>query len=178
MIERIDTTTPAAQRWGHEARYRLAVGYCLPGDSVLDAACGIGYGAALLDAHDDIDYLGIDCADVVDPTFDQYGEFRVADLDDAETFVGLDVDVAVTFETIEHLADPAMFLTRLCHVTRHTIVASVPTVPTKARNPYHLHDFDEDHLPALVEQVGGWTLIQHLRQPSELSSVYVWQRGA
>jgi hypothetical protein len=82
-------------------------------------------------------------------------------------------DVSVSFETIEHLDDPDDFVAWLCRHTTRTIVASVPVVPSKRWNEYHLHDFDRDDLPAMFA-THGWQLRASLDQPSESSVIYVF----
>jgi ubiquinone/menaquinone biosynthesis C-methylase UbiE len=60
MVERVSPAMFGRATAGHEARYALAAGLLRPGDVVVDAACGIGYGALILDAHDDVTYYGVD----------------------------------------------------------------------------------------------------------------------
>jgi predicted RNA methylase len=60
VVERITPEMFGRPTAGHEARYALAAGFVRPGDVVVDAACGIGYGALLLDAHGDVTYYGVD----------------------------------------------------------------------------------------------------------------------
>jgi hypothetical protein len=47
VIERVSPEMFGRQTAGHEARYALAAGFLRPGDVVVDAACGIGYGALM-----------------------------------------------------------------------------------------------------------------------------------
>ena len=60
MIERITTDMFGPLTRGHEARYCLAAGFLRPGDVVVDAACGIAYGASVMCAHGDVTYIGVD----------------------------------------------------------------------------------------------------------------------
>lgn len=174
VAERITLDTVGPSRDGHEARYHLAAGYCQPGDTVLDAACGIGYGAPILNVHRDIRYLGVDRAECWDHDMDEWGLFIH---DNLETWHCLyPVDVTATFETIEHLIDPERFIARICEWTHRTIIASVPTVPTTDANPHHLHDFTPVDLPWMFD-AHGWHLTQYLDQPAEQSGIYVFNRG-
>jgi SAM-dependent methyltransferase len=174
LIERIDAATPVAQRWGHEARYRLAAGYLEPGDLVLDAACGTGYGAQILNAHRDVRYLGLDRVNVF--AYPDRGAFLLHDLNAGDLRIS-DPDVAVCFETLEHLRHPAHLVSELCAHTRRTLLMSVPVVPTTHVNPYHLHDFDDAAVPAMVAATGQpWTLTARFDQPAELAAVYVFER--
>src|SRR4029079_9369656 len=94
---------------GHEARYALAAGFLRPGDVVVDAACGIGYGALVLDAHDDVTYYGVD-RDLSHLAVEEHARRTVikADLGVWQPTFGF--DVAVGFETIEHLESYEAYL--------------------------------------------------------------------
>jgi len=166
MIERI-----AAAGWqnqlGHVDRYRMAAGLLRDGDVVLDAACGVGYGAAVLSENHSIEYHGVDRADCVDAQFAGLGSFVAHDLDLWEpTF---EYDVAVCFETLEHLADPLRFVAVLKRA-RRAIAVSVPTVPTKHFNEHHLHDFTVDQISGWLSGYGDLVVYP---QPSELSHIFI-----
>ncbi|MDP1850210.1 MAG: class I SAM-dependent methyltransferase, partial [Solirubrobacteraceae bacterium] len=90
----------------HLARYRLAARLA-PGRDVLDAACGEGYGSAMLAAAGAASVVGIDIdAATVAHARERHGiDARQGDVgrlpfDDA-TF-----GLVVSFETIEHVAEP------------------------------------------------------------------------
>lgn len=164
----------------HRLRYHLAAGLIGPNDAVLDAACGIGYGTSILAKRSRGAYfVGVDKVDN-DPEFEgPHRCFVLADLESDDRNVAVDLagefDVSVSFETIEHLRDPASFIAWLCSVTTRTIVASVPVVPSKHWNEHHLHDFERNDLPELFA-VNGWECVSILDQPSESSSIYVFGR--
>lgn len=160
---------------GHEARYALAAGFLRPGDIVVDAACGIGYGALLLDAHGDVTYYGVDRdTSVVAVKEHSRRTFIQADLQEWQP--DFDFDVVVGFETIEHLEDYGMYLDWARRVKRFVIV-SVPIVPTKDDNVFHFHDFKRDDIVQLVRADGVWRLFQFFDQPWENSCVYVFARS-
>lgn len=154
---------------GHECRYRLAAGYTMPADVVLDAACGVGYGAAFAR---DVEWVGVDQADVIDPAFVPFGRWLVEDLSTWRPDFAF--DVGVSFETIEHVANPAFLVGSLC-LARRLVICSVPTVPTRTANPHHLHDFTMWELPRMFE-AHGFGLVECLLQPAELSTIYVFGR--
>src|SRR4051794_13519578 len=133
---------------GHEARYALAAGFLRPGDVVVDAACGIGYGALLLDAHDDVRYYGVD-RDTSIVALEQHTRrtFIKADLQVWQP--SFDFDVAVGFETIEHLENYETYLEWARRAKRFVIV-SVPIIPSKDANPFHVHDFERDDIIQIV----------------------------
>ena len=144
-----DVTGEAALRIGLE-RYAFAARHARPG-RLLDLACGVGYGSALLAerAAGVAELVGVDrCADAI-----AYAERRYADPPrlrfleaDAMAFAdAAGFDTIVSIETIEHLPDPPGFVTRLARLLRPggVLVGSVPTTPSVDANPHHLHDFSE-----------------------------------
>lgn len=158
---------------GHLARYHLATGFLEPRDVVIDAACGIGYGADLLQNVQDVHYVGIDKDLSGLSSIAWNGLDRIFLKEDLETWEpGAPFDVAVSFETIEHLNDWHTLVNWMC-LAKKWIVASVPVVPTVGINPYHKHDFSPGELPDFFD---GWELFQVFQQPSEVSEVYVMQR--
>ena len=159
--------------YGHEARYCLAAGFLRPGDVVVDAACGIGYGCLILDAHGDVDYYGVDkdlSGLAVQPAVGR--RFIEADLTTWRP--NFSFDVVVGFETIEHLTDYSTYVS-WAHEALRYIVVSVPVVPTVGANPFHVHDFGRDDMTNLFAN-GEWELFQFFEQPSEVSGVYVFAR--
>ncbi len=128
----------------HRKRYEFALPYC-EGKDVLDAGCGVGYGAALLagrarrvvaidrDEHSIAYARRRYTADNV--------EFRVGDL------LALDVadqaiDVACAFEVIEHLPDRDAHLAEIRRVLRAdgAYLVSTPRAEqttTTPANPFH-----------------------------------------
>jgi ubiquinone/menaquinone biosynthesis C-methylase UbiE len=159
---------------GHEVRYALAAGLLRPGDVVVDAACGIGYGALILDAHDDVTYYGVDRdISVVAVKAHRRRSFVEADLETWQP--SFEFDLAVGFETIEHLADYKPYLDWARRARRY-IVVSVPIIPTKHENVFHAHDFERDDLIQLITADKEWRLFQYFDQPWEKSCVYVFAR--
>ena len=108
-------------RHEHLHRYGLALGL-LAGKDVLDIACGEGYGSAML-AAEARSVIGIDNAAKVvaharktykkstNLTF-EVGDAKAIPLDDQS------VDVVVSFETIEHLAEQDEMLAQIARVLR------------------------------------------------------------
>jgi Methyltransferase domain len=162
------------QTAGHEARYALAAGLLRPGDVVVDAACGIGYGALILDAHRDVTYYGVDRdTSVVSVKPHKRRTFIEADLQVWQP--DFDFDVAVGFETIEHLENYEPYLDWVRRARRYVVV-SVPIVPSKHENVFHLHDFERDDIIRLLTADKEWRLFQYFDQPWEHSCVYVFAR--
>lgn len=173
--ERITSSTPELEREGHEFRYRLAAGFAAYNDWVLDAACGTGYGSKFF-SHSHF-YRGVD----KDPQYPDsaYRKFIAADLESWEPISeGFDTtfpfDVAISFETIEHLPNYDHFITVLKRAKKWILV-SVPVVPTVGINPWHVHDFAPGEMVGLFED-DDWRLYQMVQQPSESSEIYVFCR--
>src|SRR5690349_10262006 len=103
LPERIDEEGWGSQH-GHVDRYRWASKYLGPTDTVLDIACGIGYGAELL-KESGADYIGVDKPGVPSETFARDGvRFIETDIDHwRPDFI---VDVSICFETLEHVKYP------------------------------------------------------------------------
>jgi len=156
----------------HMIRYHEAARYIRPGDRVLDAACGLGYGSSIL-LHNSLasDVLGIDGSDyAIDYATHAYGESGKIRFQKGMLPAALDdlpensVDFIASFETLEHLEDPDEFLTACARVLTPggRLLVSVPhdwsdetgTDP----NPHHFHLYDWQKL---TDQIGKQFLLEH-----------------
>ena len=157
---------------GHHQRYRWAQPDVTNSTSVLDAACGIGYGAdILLAGAPGATYTGIDKDDCFHPDYaGSRRAFWQRDLNGPLPATTSKFSMAVSFETIEHLEDPERFIRWLCTVTAGPIWASVPVVPSKHSNEFHLHDFEPGDLEKLFAGF-GWSMTDWIDQPAEVSEV-------
>lgn len=164
------TKASTQPREGHEFRYRLANGFAWGGCTILDAACGTGYGEALM-PQEWKNYYGVDIAETAGVECG-YGEIIRADLTTWQP--DFDYDLFVSFETIEHLADYDNLIAIAKRAGRWAIM-SVPVVPTKHENPHHLHDFEPGDLERLMVD-DDWRHYQTVQQPSESSEIAVFQR--
>ena len=130
----------------HIERYDFASRFIGSG-RVLDCACGVGYGSHRLLAAGDRLHLvtGVDIddsavayarANFVDPRLDYVCA-------DAASFDAEPFDTIVSFETIEHVPDPARLVDNFVRLLKPggLLIASVPVTPSVDVNPYHLHDF-------------------------------------
>jgi SAM-dependent methyltransferase len=145
----------------HWHRYAFARRYA-EGGRVLDAACGEGYGTALLGAMAD-EAVGVDIdADSIRHAQSTYGSARVRFVEGSCTRLPLpdaSFDVVVSFETIEHLdaPDQPRMLAEFARVLKPTglLVISSPNkrLYSDARdytNEFHRHELYRDGLAALL----------------------------
>jgi 2-polyprenyl-3-methyl-5-hydroxy-6-metoxy-1,4-benzoquinol methylase len=168
MIERIDIDDWQNQH-GHIYRYELARGFLRPGEKVLDAACGIGYGARIIAEKVSVDYVGADLIEA-DEAFAEWGTFLSGiNFDRWEPW--FEWDVSVSFETLEHVQNPEILAETLKKAKR-LIILSTPTRPTKHINKYHLHDFTVDDV---LELFADCKLVHLEDQPEELSHIFVFE---
>ncbi|MEA3004438.1 MAG: hypothetical protein QOH81_3226 [Sphingomonadales bacterium] len=130
----------------HIERYDFASRFISSG-RVLDCACGVGYGSHRLLAGGDHTQrvTGVDIdesavayarANFIDPRLDYICA-------DAAIFDGEPFDMIVSFETIEHVADPELLIENFLRLLAPggLLIASVPVTPSVDVNPFHLHDF-------------------------------------
>ena len=120
----------------HLQRYAAAANLVRPNDTVLDVACGLGYGVAMMAATGRASRLiGIDnSAYAIDYAQTMYGaagaqiHFRHGDAHDLTHIADHSIDLVVSFETVEHLADPRAFLEHVARVLKPggRVIGSVP----------------------------------------------------
>jgi SAM-dependent methyltransferase len=142
----------------HQARYRFAAARAT-GKSVLDLACGVGYGSAILKEAGAASVLGVDLSnEAIEYARARYAaervEFRVAD---AATFTPeARFELVVSLETIEHVPNAVGFVHRLASFVKPggELVGSVPTTLSSDVNPYHLHDFSPREFRRLFRDCG------------------------
>lgn len=165
---------PAQFEEEHLARYTWAAQW-VRGKSVLDVACGTGYGSAMLlragaslavAVELSAPALAFAARTYAGPKY-ICADARKIPLKDAS------FDAVVSLETIEHLADPVGFLRSVRALLREggVLVLSMPNrSQTDGSNPYHLHEMT---LPELLEALerasfgvtGLWG--QHWRPPRQ-----------
>ncbi|MFD4836101.1 class I SAM-dependent methyltransferase [Achromobacter sp. NPDC058515] len=151
----------------HIARYSFAKELCA-GKRVLDAACGEGYGSRLLANWGASEVVGVDIsAEAIASAQQHFSSENVKFIqNDAETlprhFEPHSFDLIVSFETIEHVQDPELFLRNIRDLLKPggVVAISCPNdwwyFPTEAeRNPFHLRKYRLDEFRALAESVLG-----------------------
>jgi ubiquinone/menaquinone biosynthesis C-methylase UbiE len=146
----------------HEHRYRWAREFAK--GRVLDIACGVGYGSAILRQNERVTkYVGMDCSE------EALAEARTVYAADGVLFAKGDAnalpfpdgafDTVVSLETIEHLSQPEAAVKEFARILS-PIGCLVGSVPTRAyeelasaihgENPYHLTVFDFEDIQALL----------------------------
>ncbi|HEX6833625.1 MAG TPA: class I SAM-dependent methyltransferase, partial [Rudaea sp.] len=144
----------------HLHRYAFALPL-VRGKRVLDAACGEGYGSALLaDAARSV--LGLDISDAaVAHARSRYGDrenlrFDIGDCT-ALTLPDASIDVVVSFETLEHVHAQAELVAGFARVLASdgVLVISSPDKHTYSdvsgfRNEFHVRELYRDELLALL----------------------------
>jgi SAM-dependent methyltransferase len=147
----------------HAARYRLAAGY-VAGRSVLDVACGTGFGAARLMDAGATRVIGLDIAWDALTTASRLG-LRDVGLCRADALslpvADESVDVVTSFETIEHLRDGQAFIAEVRRVVNQThgiVILSTPNayatqpVDNVPKNPYHVREYYPEELTSLLAE--------------------------
>lgn len=143
----------------HLKRYAFAAPLCA-GRRVLDAGCGVGYGAARLAARA-ANVVGVDVsAQAIAYARGHYGapnlSFEEMDVG-ALAFGDASFDVVCSFETIEHVDDADRVLAEFARVLADdgVLVISTPRVErttTAPANPYHRVEFSRADFEALLRR--------------------------
>ena len=114
--------------WEHVFRYRFATRF-VPDRTVVDVACGEGYGCAALRRAGATSAIGIDVSvEACAHAARKYGiDARVGDATAMPLATG-STDIIVSFETIEHLARPEEFIRECARVLKQDgrLIISTP----------------------------------------------------
>jgi 2-polyprenyl-3-methyl-5-hydroxy-6-metoxy-1,4-benzoquinol methylase len=130
----------------HLDRYEFAVKHLVPG-TVLDIACGVGYGTVLLAGSPHVTkVVGVDVSgEAIRYAQEHYRHERVSYVSSsAEDFKpGEAFDNIVSLETIEHLDHPNEFFSRLVALLKPQgrLITSAPITPSVDANPHHKSNF-------------------------------------
>lgn len=146
----------------HETRYRFAEKYITKTDRVLDAACGCGYGTAML-ADKGAEVTGVDISEhaigFASKNFKRGStNFIIADLTKKMSFPDGTFDKVVSFETLEHLLEQEALLGEFKRILKPggLLVISTPdkTLVQKANpdNKYHLRELTKDEFVQELSQ--------------------------
>ena len=129
----------------HFHRYDFASRVFRKGTSIVDAACGVGYGSSILH-HGGHEVIGYDISsDAIEHAKHHFQtsagpQFVCADI---TSIPKTKADVLVTFETIEHLEAPLNFLNNF------DVEYIVASVPNQNFYPFKAEVFKDDEYPHL-----------------------------
>jgi len=131
----------------HFERYTFAKNYLVPG-ILLDMACGVGYGTAML-ASGNLQIsraVGVDVSQAaVDYARRRYeGDAVSFECADALRYSpGFRFDNIVSLETVEHVEHPVELFARFSDLLAPggRLIASVPVTPSVDANPHHKNNF-------------------------------------
>jgi SAM-dependent methyltransferase len=134
----------------HRAAYRLAASHVDRGLAI-DLGCGTGYGAAELSERGG-QVIGMDRVAPAPRVRRARARFVLGDLEHLP-FAGDAADAIVSFQVIEHLAEPTAYLAEIARVLRPggVFLLSTPNrLQSDGENPYHLHEYEAAELEAVL----------------------------
>jgi len=149
----------------HVGRYEFAAGYIREGWKVLDIACGIGYGSYLMArAVPSASVLGIDISrEALDFAENHYrcdnNEFMQEDCLQVD-LTGRGFDLAVSFETIEHIDGDTIFFRHIYNALKPGgyFICSTPNQDVRPflpeKNPFHLRHYTLGEISELMTSNG------------------------
>ena len=139
----------------HHAAYRYAKERA-QGLRVLDLGSGSGYGTAEL-AGDPHLLVGLDRVRPDRGARDAQARFVRGDLN-ALPLLQESFDLVVSFQVIEHLEDPSLYLDAMARMLRPDGLAIVTTpnlLTSDRENPYHVHEYTSEELAATLGRYFG-----------------------
>jgi len=153
-------TTDVELEWEHLDRYHFA-GQLVEGKNVLDAACGTGYGTAIL-AQRAKRVVGVDISEeAVAYAEGKFGDERIIFHKASVTtlpFPDKEFDVVVSFETLEHIDETAQncFLREILRVLKPDgiLVMSTPNrevYQQRGKNEFHVKELTYIEFKYLLE---------------------------
>ncbi len=142
----------------HVRRYRTAEQFVAQ-KRVLDIACGTGYGSRMLKDAGAVSVTGVDLSSeavaYATATYQcdgvSYHEGNAEEFTSTRQF-----DVVTSFETLEHLPNPEVFLGRMrdCLAPGGTLLISVPIGETRHIDGFHLHVFEREDIYRILAEAG------------------------
>lgn len=155
---------PSWIRYPHEERYRW-VGRHTVGCRVLDAACGTGYGSAMLSEAGAAEVEGLDLstAGVAEATalYERPGlTFRQGSVL-ALTNGDASFDVVVSFETVEHVGDDVAYVKEMrrvlkpgglffCSTPNRKMTNPGMAIEDRPYNPFHVREYSSGEFVSLL----------------------------
>jgi ubiquinone/menaquinone biosynthesis C-methylase UbiE len=164
-----ERATPGASSPGllqeHINRYLFAAQF-VQGRTVLAAACGAGYGAPIFWSVGARSYCGVDISEsTVTAANARYAvadsiRFCQGDVSRLDCLANESIDVAISFETIEHVPDPEGMLKNMHRVLKpgglfvvstpnRTYCRPVDTIKSVPLKPFHLREWSHEEFVEL-----------------------------
>lgn len=153
----------------HQAAYEMIRSRVRPGERVLELGSGSGYGAARL-AEAGVSIVAVDRV-APDPRYrNSPCAFVRGDLNRLPLARGR-FDWVISFQVIEHLEDPSIYVDAMAQLLNPSGTAIV-TTPNRLRsdgvNPYHVHEYVADELAACMGRLFGAVEIQGVGASAEV----------
>jgi SAM-dependent methyltransferase len=140
-----DASFPMDRRQFHVDRYQFAQRFCAE-RTVLDGACGTGYGSALLGLVA-ARVVGIDCAE--DAVQYARGRYAASNVSFVRSFVEMtpfesdSFDVVASFETVEHTLCPEAHMMEIARLLEPRNGKAILSVPNRwGYTDHHFLNFD------------------------------------
>ena len=164
-LERITLGSPDIPKYTsepHIAAYEFASKWVTAGKTVLDLACGTGYGVQRLERASAGKIIGVDYSrEAVRYARAHFGNGRAGFIIGDGLRCGLRddaFDLIICLQTVEHVPDAELFLTEMTRVLKDdgTILISTPNKvfyspdAEKPLNPYHVVEFTLETLQQLL----------------------------
>lgn len=149
----------------HMERYEFAKKYIAPGATVVDAACGTGYGSNVLaDVAEKV--IGLEISDhALSWANKNYAanktnlEFRKTDLNNGIDLPSSFCDVVISFETLEHITNQQKALSEFRRILKPggTLIISSPdreviTDKAHTENKFHIHELNKKEFADCVQK--------------------------
>lgn len=167
-------------RADHKARYEFVGSHCGEVESVLDIACGIGYGSKILSRKlRCAEITGVDLSEFAISFAKRYysGPNIKYICDDARKHAaGREFDVIVSFETLEHIdvEDEYLSLLRGLVNADGKLFISTPNQDLypfdKTKNPFHVRHHTDQELVAVLRR-NGWKVVSKQCQKDRIPGV-------
>jgi SAM-dependent methyltransferase len=171
---RIERIEPDTREWllyygNHISRYSFARQHIdiIKDKRILDIACGVGYGSKYLSEIPDAEIIGVDRSkDALSIAKERFKSLNITFVEDdcldprkLDSFNNF--DIIVSFETLEHVKDPAKFL-RICFdklSDEGTFFVSTPNASVSSPNgivtcEHHEKEYKADEFVELLSNAG------------------------
>ncbi len=154
--ERHDATLPIlppARTELHLRRYQFAAS-CAENVRALDAACGTGYGSAMLARAGATRVIGVDADErTIQYAERRHGLERVSFLQQDATSLAFEpgsFDLIVSFETVEHVEDPSALIAGFARALENDGRLIISTPNNQGLTTHHLHSFTRQSFQDLL----------------------------